>query len=1078
MRVSFKKHKGFTLIEVIVSLLIVSVMAAVAGIGIVQMTDAFIFAKDSNSLAQKNQLAMTRLRMSLQNLTYISDAGSSTITITRRDTNGTLVTETFQLSGNELQMRSSDFGDANFYALADNVSSLSLGYFDDSGNVWYVSDRLSDLARIGVSIGFEASEGTNMTCVDDILPANVYVPQGFAGVSISTGTTGTSTVGCFAETAGFKEGNAMMLLRHCKEVIIIILLLGGLLFMVYERHRIFKMFKHSLTPGKSGSILIGVIVTMVIVAVLGAAMVSLYSSSSTGTIRFAYAQKAQYLARSGLNYALSRIVVHRDADLNIQRQNLIDSLFLGQAFPVGNDSFSLSAHVNWFEESSGSNSTPNSLVATPPGGMGIGSLPGDFITGSGNGELSIEVPGGSGPTYETVSYNSYSISGNSVTFALAPAATGTPVNNAAVYPVARVNGNQTISPVTIGSQSTSDLDIDGNLTILPQVQGTFTATTAAGIEIFLQYDYLDASSNKLVGLHCPPGVLDFTGALNDNAVIVFNEFATFTSTGTVNTGGDSVSRSITLFQPLTAVQLYRTIVGEMTAGDVRSVIGSHEGVEIDGDAAIKVSETEQVISAFIPEDVYMQESLGVMNWGTDPNPLETLWEGSANKLRYDLQTKIRFTDAEDDLSESDPLNHPGNYMPGVSFRVKGPLGGSTSDYSYYGFSIMRGIQGRSEHTTGSGCDEEVYYTEDDDIPDTFYDNHGSTTAADPIDCEGFQESNWDDTPPLDGVPCLILWQKDATGFSEGCGTYSPWERMAYAPLVDHEEVYIYYEEVQIGPGDEDVVEVVYEGGNSGDQIVWKVTDTYGIFKTYDVEGVTVLGLPGSEVVRDPATKTVEDPVGKPVAGGENGPVGYIMPPTGGSQTDKAIYNYRIYPKEWITLMVNIYETVPSCQPDRRVNVITAYFATPGSNVGSSFGDASSTDLSRKKVDRGTIKWPDQGDYFTQVVWGRGLADEKTGYSSETVVYAAIGCAEAVHKLVEIGYDGAGDPTMVYSPTFTTEDYNFYTKDIPEFGAHTLGINANALVSEEQRETTYFDDFAWRFTKGTGAVVAFPGIMTQ
>jgi len=1083
MRVSLKNRKGFTLIEVIVSLLIVSVMAAVAGMGIVEMTNAFIFAKDSNALAQKNQLAMTRLRMSLQNLTSISAAGSDTITMTRRSPNGTLITETFQLSGGELQVRSSDFTPGNFYTLADDVSSLTLSYLDGSGNTWSSSDRLSDLSRIGISISFGASEGTDMTYVDEVLPANVYVPQGFSGVSFPSGTTGTSTVSCFMDTVGFENGTVLNYIGYCKKHIIMVLLLGGILLVFLRRYRVLKGVKLPSVSGKAGSILIGVVVTMVIVAILGSAMVTLFSSSSTGTVRFAYAQKAQYLARSGLNYALSRVAVHRDSNLNILRQDLVDSLFLGQAFPVGNDSFTLSASVNWLEESSVANSTTGSLVATAPGGMGIGSLPGDFLAGSDSGELSIAVSGGIGSTYQTVSYDSYSVGGGSVTFTLNPAATAPPEDNASVYPVARVNGNQTISPVSIGSESSSDLNISGNLSILPGVQGTFIASTADGVEVFLQYDYLDRANSRLVGLHCPPGVSDFTGVLNDDAVMVFNEFATFTSTGTVSMGSDSVSRSMTLFQPMTAVQLYRTIEGQMTAGDVRSVIGLHEGVEIDGDTAIKVSQTEMVISAFIPEDVYMQESLGVMNWGTDPNPLETLWEGSTNKLRYDLQTKIRFTDAEDDLSESEPLNHPGNYMPGVSFRVKGPLGGSSSDYSYYGFSIMRGIEGRSDHTVGSGCDEEIYYTEDDDIPDTFYEDHGSTTVADTIECEGFQENNWDDTPPLDGIPCLILWQKDATGYSSGCDTYSPWERMAYAPLLDHEEVYVHYETVWDGSQN---VEVVYEGSSGGEPIlVWKLTDKYNLFKTYDVEGITVLGLPGAEVVRDPATKTEEDPVGKPVAGGANGPVGYIRPPgcdeeddSQQCRTNKAIYNYRIYPKEWITLMVNIYETIPACQPDRRVNVIVAYFASPGTDVGSSFGNVSSTDLNRKKLDRGTIKWPDQGDYFTQVVWGRGLDDEKKGYSSETFVYAAIGCAEAVHKLVEIGYDGAGDPTMVYSPTFTTEDYNFYTQDIPEFGAHTLGINASATLSAEERETAYFDDFAWRFTQGTGAVVAFPGITTQ
>ncbi len=1080
MQKPFRKNKGFTLIEIIVSLLLASILAAIAGLGIVQMTNAFVFAKDSNALTQKSQLAMSRLRMSLQNLTSISAAGPSTITIGRRSTDGIPITETFQLSGNTLQIQNSDFDD-NFYDLVDNIATFSLTYLDHSGNDWSISDRISDLTRIGISMSLIASEGTGMTYVDEILPSNSYVPEGFTGYSVSTGSTGTSSTGCFIATAGFENGNTMTGLCY-KAGLVMIILLGWILFVLLRRHGTFKGLNLSLPLGRSGSILIGVIITIVIVGILGAAMTTLYSSTSTGAVRFAYAQKAQYLAQSGLNYALSMADdTNRDDDFNLNRQDFVDSLFLNQSVPVGNDSFTISAQVNWFEESSGANSTINSLVATPPGGIGTGNLPTAFISGSQSGDLRVSVPdASSGSIYETVSYSGYTVDGSSVTFTLNPGSTGTPVDNAPVYPAAKVNGAQTISPVSSGAQSTSNLDITGNLTILPTTQGTF-AIAASGTNpedtgLLLQYDYLDRDSGTLVGLHCAPGVAAFSRALDDQTVMTFNEFVKFKSTGTVNWGSDSVSRSITLFQPLTAMELYRTVEGEMTPDNVRSIIGEHEGEEIDGDMAIKVTETDTVISAFIPEDVYMQESLGAVDWDST-DPLQTLWLESENKLKYDLQTKIRFTDVEDDLLGTPPLNHPGNYMPGVSFRVKGLRGAATGEYSYYGLSIMRGIQGLTDYTTGSGCGQETYYTEDDDIPDTLYDDHGSTAVADPIVCEGFTENQWDDEPPLDGIPYLILWQKDATG-SAGCDEYSPWERMAYAPLVDHEVVDVYYETVNV-EGDD--VEVIYEGSGGTSISVWKLTDKYNLFKTYEVDGVTMLGIPGAEVVRDPATQTEEDPIGKPVAGGASGPVGYIRPPDTTNQTDKALYNYRIYPREWITIMVNIYEAVTSCNAqdsDQRTNAITAFFASPGEDIGTSFGNVSSTDLNRKKLDRGTIKWPDQGDYFTQVIWGRGLADEIEGYTSETVAYSVLGCAVANHKLVEIGYDGAGNPTVVYSPTFTTEEYNFSTHDIPEFGAHTLGINASADISAEQRETVYFDDFAWRFIQGTGSVVAFKGVTAQ
>ena len=702
MQMPFRKNKGFTLIEIIVSLIIVSIMATIAGLGVVQITKTFVFAKDSMALAQQSQLAMTRLRISLQNLISISAAGANTITIKRRSPDGTLIEEIFQLSGTTLQVKSSDYDDYNdFYTLADNVSSFALSYIDNLSLPWSISDRINDLARIGISMSLSASEATSMTFVDEVYPANISVPAGFKGIP-EMPEYGVGGPGCFVATAGFEDRNAMTVAWHHKAGLIMIVLFGWILFVLLKRHGTFKGLKLSLPVGQSGSILIGVIITTVLIAVVGAAMVPLFGSSSMSTIRFAYAQKAQYLAQSGLNYAMTMAGMHRDPDLYIERKDLIDSLFLNQAFPVGNDQFSLSIQMNWFEESSSVPSTKDSLVVTAPGGIGIGNLPHTFRTpesdlSSRSGDLRVKVPdaSASGSTYETVSYSGYSVDASSATFTLSPSASAIPVDNAPVYPVARVNAMQTIAPVTYASPSTSNLFISGNLTILPKVQGILTILTPEGTDIFLQYDSLDTETGKLSGLHCPPGVPNFTRSLPDQTVLTFNEFAKFTSTGTVNMGTDSVSRSITLFQPLTAAKLYRMVTGEMTPDKVRSVIGKHGGVDVDGDGnmAIKVTETEQVISAFIPEEVYMQESLGAVNWGPDPNPLEALWEASEKKLRYDLQTKIRFTDAEDDLSETDPLNHPGNYMPGLSFRVKGPLGGQTGDYSYYGLSIMRGIQG-------------------------------------------------------------------------------------------------------------------------------------------------------------------------------------------------------------------------------------------------------------------------------------------------------------------------------------------------------------------------------------------------
>jgi prepilin-type N-terminal cleavage/methylation domain-containing protein len=54
-------EKAFTLIEVIVSLVLIGILSAIAGLGLVQITQGYIFAKQNAETVQKAQIAMTRI---------------------------------------------------------------------------------------------------------------------------------------------------------------------------------------------------------------------------------------------------------------------------------------------------------------------------------------------------------------------------------------------------------------------------------------------------------------------------------------------------------------------------------------------------------------------------------------------------------------------------------------------------------------------------------------------------------------------------------------------------------------------------------------------------------------------------------------------------------------------------------------------------------------------------------------------------------------------------------------------------------------------------------------------------------
>ena len=688
---------------------------------------------------------------------------------------------------------------------------------------------------------------------------------------------------------------------------------------------------------------------------------------------------------------------------------------------------------------------------------------------------------------------------------------------------------QTVTASEIGQDPDLANDVltptdTAHLAIFPEVNGIINFTDAAGNDQLLVYRL--KKDGKLRGLQYPKGVsFSFSGvSVNSNTPVVLGKHAVISSTGIAGTGSLQSTQTVKMHQPLSTVELYKKVEGGIDfndagdAGKISSKLGTHA---IEG-GALKVTSTEQTYSytnyttGGHTGPVYHNESLAVVNWDDhsfETNFLKTLWENSGNKLTYDLQAKVKFTETEDD-TDSAPINHPGCYMPGLSFRIRSPKAGNYGQATYYGLSFLRGITGLEEHseTTGSGWGSSTtyWYTENDDITDNFFNDHSSTSSATAINTcpdSTFTPSNWNDDPPLDGIPYIVLWQKDVSTDADGdpvntggCGggaDYSPWEWLAYAPLVDAVRVRIYH--YNVGG-----VSLFYEGANAAlggytnRSWVWKLKDKYNILGTTTYEGVEILGSPGPSglVVRDPSTYVDISNPGTPVNtfGSETCPVAYILEPSSTGYS-KSEHNYKIYIKPWATILVRVYEMEGNLDCDtgtgdaegnERVNAITAFIADPDGKSGTT---GYPKDDVRDAVPRDTIKWTYEGDYFSQIVWtglsdsgnGPDTTDTEAGYTSHTVENPeASGCgsASAEIKLVEKGKDNEGDNVIVYTATYTTADYfqPANTYDVSEFGLHTLGINGEDTDPDNQ-EVAYFDDFYWLLWEG-GQSSLFPGVREQ
>lgn len=122
--------RGFTLIEVIVTLLLVGVTAVLAGMWIVNLANGYVFAKMNAGTVQKAQLAMTRLTMEFTRIRTVEDSVSAPtqITYTRTGPSGATVSGIVSINGTVLQLQ---LNGSNAATLSDGVETFTLAYCDD-----------------------------------------------------------------------------------------------------------------------------------------------------------------------------------------------------------------------------------------------------------------------------------------------------------------------------------------------------------------------------------------------------------------------------------------------------------------------------------------------------------------------------------------------------------------------------------------------------------------------------------------------------------------------------------------------------------------------------------------------------------------------------------------------------------------------------------------------------------------------------------------------------------------------------------------------------------------------------------
>ncbi len=148
-----QNHKGFTLIEMIMVIMLIGIVAAIIAIPLSQGVKGWFQATSREGISQSGRIAIERMAREIRNTARKSDNNPciSTATATAfifSDLNGNLTTcasITFSLSGTKIQRTDTVAQD-----LVDNVSSLTIQYYDSNNQCMLAQPNCP--APIGVTI--------------------------------------------------------------------------------------------------------------------------------------------------------------------------------------------------------------------------------------------------------------------------------------------------------------------------------------------------------------------------------------------------------------------------------------------------------------------------------------------------------------------------------------------------------------------------------------------------------------------------------------------------------------------------------------------------------------------------------------------------------------------------------------------------------------------------------------------------------------------------------------------------------------------------------------------------------------
>ncbi|MBN1363936.1 MAG: prepilin-type N-terminal cleavage/methylation domain-containing protein [Syntrophaceae bacterium] len=1115
-----KSQRGFTLVEVIVSLVVAGILAAVAGLGIVQAVKGYVKTKQNAEMTQKVQLAMSRITQEVIEMINIPNVATSTfLPITgSNNCNGSDCIRTIGLDGNKIKIA---FGSANISSvtngdtLLDNVQSLTFKYYmvtpetpSDVPKDSFTPGTDPDfkLCAVDVKIEMVNSSGDIMEFQNRISPRNNNNLGGKDIPKFEDIDYARYRLGCFVATAAYGNSSHPMvqILRDFRDryllsfqggkwfvkqyykygpvaadlirnrplamgavrcllapvaalafglmyapmaiifVLLVSVILTSALFSVFRRR-----FPERLAVFRSrGSILIGLIVTMVIMAVLAAAMVSMFSSSYVSSSYADCGRKAYFMAESGFRYAASRYLW---ANSDTAKEDAILDLnggTSGLTSPEGGKTGILSNGNSFNTKVAPLFFLTTSYTASNLTTRYVGTAPAEMTADTSGGYIMVGTD--SAPAF--YSYNSHAVSGATITF-----------NNIAVSPpttsISLSTPDVDVRPVALTSGGT--LSKGGNLTLnstgagaLPPFNGNFTLVSPSGVKITSGvaggdvFNYKSRIGNTLynINLYNTDANSKWSSSISVPAStnVVLAKFLRLTSTGTAACG---ISRTVTyetpigrvavMFEPqeggsdgsssanwvvdpddvVGGVPTFTGTInvgapGKTTSGIFFGFIGAVTKFILDILAGI--------IGLFFASCEAPDPLMNIFafDWANTPANLAQAWVDAQGFSSYDLQTKV----------EANGLKY---FFAGMMFKGRN-VG---SYYGTYGISFVKPRRYYDQALLGCAT-----CLTTDQIGNLIPGWAGGSLYSGSLEQTNANSRCYWSKPQYDyGLPAIVLWKLDTSG---------NFNWLAYRTLTTSDGIVTYDSGTKawrLNPDFSTVLVRVAEG--------YAITFDNGIAGMEIKEGDIISNATGTRTAR-----VVMTPILNSGTSWGAGAAGTLVVANVNNGTSGATFSSGALYKGAVQVA-----TATGFNQTKK-NYIRAYFSRP-----TALGTANSveTDNNRLANPVGSHNWPpddladlnSSNDYYTLVQWTgtNGL----TNTSSPAAILTSTSEPSAI----------ISDSSLVSpSPSCMTSDTTKFTCQATDFVIGSYAADTIALfTADDNTASISYDDFYLRVLLKSGGV---------